>query len=136
MAGIFVALYRIMVVLTGSVSKMMKQFQEVQAATGGGGKGGISAGSALGGMSMFTNFPEQLMLVFVVNTLIIITVSNIIAARIVGGGDRYMFYFYTAIFCSLTGLVLLVTPMVVGIFFSPEGLTSMTGAGQAMAGGV
>jgi archaeal flagellar protein FlaJ len=130
MAGIFVALYRIMVVLTGSVASMMKHFNEVQSAAGGSSGGGISAGAVLGGgMTMFTNFPEKEMGAFVVYTLTIITASNIIAARIVGGGDRYMFYFYTAIFCSLTGLTLLIGPIAVGLFFSPEGLQNMAAAG-------
>lgn len=136
MAGIFVVLYRIMVVLTSSVSVMMTKFQESSAAQGAAGtvSGGVSAQSTLGGMSMFTNFPEKEMGLYVVTSLTIITISNILAARVVGGGDRYMFYFYTAIFSSLTGLVLLVSPILVGIFFSPEGLTKMAGAGAGALG--
>jgi flagellar protein FlaJ len=136
MSGIFVVLYRIMVVLTGSVSTMMTKFQNQSAIASGGAAsaGGVSASSALGGMSMFTNFPEKEMGVYVVITLTMITVSNIMAARIVGGGDRYMFYFYAALFCSLTGLVLLVAPVAVGIFFSPEGLTKMAGSGAGALG--
>jgi flagellar protein FlaJ len=136
MAGIFVVLYRIMVVLTSSVSVMMTKFQESSAAQGGAGalSGGVSASSSLGGMSMFTNFPEKEMGIYVVTSLTIITISNIVAARVVGGGDRYMFYLYTAIFCSLTGLVLLISPIVVGIFFSPEGLTKMAGSGAGALG--
>ena len=130
MAGILIALYRIMVVLTGSVGSMMEQFQaeSASASTSVGGGGGMSGGSALGGLTMFSNFPEQEMGTFVVICLTIITVSNIIAARLVGGGDRYMFYFYTAIFCILTGMMLLVTPIGVGLFFSPEGLSGMASA--------
>lgn len=129
MAGIFVALYRIMVVLTGSVGSMMEQFSAEQASAAGSStlSGGVSPGSALGGLTMFTNFPEEQMGTFVVITLTIITISNIIAARVVGGGDRYMFYFYTAIFCVLTGLVLLIMPIGVGLFFSPEALQNMGG---------
>jgi archaeal flagellar protein FlaJ len=126
MTGIFVVLYRIMVTLTGSVSTMMTKFQATTAAAGAGASsGGVSAESALGGMSMFTNFPEKEMGIYVVITLTIITISNIIAARVVGGGDRYMFYFYAAIFCSLTGLILLIAPFLVNMFFNPEGLTKM-----------
>ncbi|PKL64261.1 MAG: flagellar assembly protein FlaJ [Methanomicrobiales archaeon HGW-Methanomicrobiales-3] len=126
MAGILIALYRIMVVLTGSVGTMMEQFQQQSASASGSiAGGGMSAGGALGGLTMFSNFPEQEMGTFVVICLTIITVSNIIAARVVGGGDRYMFYFYTAIFCILTGMMLLVTPIGVGLFFSPEGLQNM-----------
>ncbi len=131
MVGIFVVLFRIMLTLTGSVSAMMGKFAATTAASGGASAGGVSAGSALGGMSMFTNFPEKEMGNFVVMSLMIITVSNIIAARIVGGGDRYMYYFYAALFCTLTGLILLIAPIGVNLFFSPEGLSTMgkTGAG-------
>jgi flagellar protein FlaJ len=129
MAGIFVALYRIMVVLTGSVSSMMTQFANASAASSGMNSGGVSASNALGGLNMFSNFPEQPMGFFVVVILTIITASNIIAARVVGGGDRYMFYFYAALFCTLTGLVLLVAPIGVNLFFSPQGLQQMASAG-------
>jgi len=78
---------------------------------------------------MFSNFPEKEMMTFVVIILTIITISNIFAARIVGGGDRYMYYFYTALFCTCTGLVLLIAPKAVGLFFSPEGLANMAKAG-------
>ncbi|MGA2913094.1 MAG: archaellar assembly protein FlaJ [Methanoregula sp.] len=125
MAGILVVLYRIMLTLTGSVSTMMEKFAATTAAAGGAGASGVSAGSALGGLSMFTNFPEKEMGNFVVLILTIITISNLFAARIVGGGDRYMFYFYAAIFCTLTGLILLVAPIGVNLFFSPEALTNM-----------
>jgi flagellar protein FlaJ len=131
MVAIFVVLFRIKLTLTGSVSSMMGKFAATAAISGGSSAGGVSAGSALGGMSMFTNFPEKEMGNFVVIILAIITISNIIAARIVGGGDRYMFYFYTALFCTLTGLILLIAPVGVNIFFSPEGLSNM---GKTTAG--
>jgi archaeal flagellar protein FlaJ len=129
MCGIFVALYRIMVVLTGSVAAMMSQFANNSASMSGGG-GGVSSGSALGGMTMLSNFPEKEMGTFVVIILTMLTVSNIFAARIVGGGDRYMFYFYGTIFCLCTGLVLIIMPIGVGLFFSPEGLSNMAAAGK------
>jgi flagellar protein FlaJ len=34
--------------------------------------------------------------IYVAIILTIITISNIIAAKTVGGGDRYMYYFYAA----------------------------------------
>ena len=66
MVGIFVVLFRIMLTLTGSVTAMMGKFAATTAASGGASAGGVSAGSALGGMSMFTNFPEKEMGNFVV----------------------------------------------------------------------
>lgn len=125
MTGLFVALYQILVVLTDSVAAMMTKFQAV-AATSGGMSGGTSMSGVFGGgMNLFTNFPKEAMQTYVSITLAILTVSNIIAARIVGGGDRYMYYFYAAIFCTLTGLVLLLAPSVVGLFFSSEALTNI-----------
>jgi len=116
---------------------MMNRFAETSAAAGGAASvGGVSASSAFGGMTMFANFPEAEMGLYVVISLTIITVSNIFAARIVGGGDRYMFYFYTALFCALTGLVLLVSPMAVNIFFNPEGLTRAGGQAATAALGM
>jgi flagellar protein FlaJ len=127
MIGIFVALYQILLVLTGSVSNMMNQMQNMSAASGGQSAGVSMGGVFGGGMNLFTNFPAAAMQTYVIITLTILTISNIIAARIVGGGDRYMYYFYAAIFCTLTGFVLLVTPMVVGLFFSAQALTNMGG---------
>ena len=128
MAGIFVALYRIMVILTSSVTTMMAHFQNETAAAGGSSAStqGVTASAALGNsMGMFTNFPEKEMGIYVAIMLTIITVSNIVAAKVVGGGDRYMYYFYGAIFCILTGMVMLVAPIVVGIFFNPTALSAM-----------
>jgi flagellar protein FlaJ len=107
---------------------MMEKFSQEQAAAGG---TASSLSSSMGGLSMFTNFPEAEMGAFVVISLTIITLSNIFAARFVGGGDRYMFYFYGAIFCTVTGLILLVGPIFVGMFFSPEGLAAMASSGAA-----
>lgn len=125
MTGLFVALYQILVVLTDSVASMMTKFQEMAATSGS--QGSSMSGVFGGGMNLFTNFPKAEMQVYVAVTLAIMTISNIIAARIVGGGDRYMYYFYAAIFCTLTGLVLLLAPTVVGLFFSAEALTNIGG---------
>ncbi|HVP96162.1 archaellar assembly protein FlaJ [Methanoregula sp.] len=128
MTGLFVALYQILLVLTSSVTTMMGQFQNISASSGGQNMGGVSPGAVFGGgMNLFSNFPAAAMQTYVIVTLTIITASNIVAARIVGGGDRYMYYFYTAIFCTLSGLVLLLAPSVVGLFFSASALTNMGG---------
>lgn len=125
MIGLFIALYEILVVLTSSVTTMMTRFQEL-AASSGGESAGVSMGSVLGGgLNLFTNFPKEAMYTFVVLTITILTISNILAARIVGGGDRYMYYFYIAIFCLLTGILLIVTPMVIGLFFSEDALVNI-----------
>jgi flagellar protein FlaJ len=80
-----------------------------------------------GGLNLFTNFPENVMGLYVAIILTILTASNIIVAKIVGGGDRYMYYLYTAVFCLLTGLAFLIIPMIVNVFFNPEALTAIKG---------
>lgn len=125
MTGLLVALYQILVVLTDSVATMMTKFQEVAASSGGVSSGMSMSGIFGGGMNLFTNFPKEAMQTYVVISLTIFTIGDIIAARIVGGGDRYMYYFYAAIFCTLTGLVLLIAPTAVGLFFSSDALTSI-----------
>ncbi len=132
MISIFVALYNIMSVLTTAVGDMMKQFQEAAASAGSGtGASNSVAGNAFasGSLNMFVNFPKEQMTAYVVIIMLILTIANVIAARIVGGGDRYMYYFYSALFFSLSGLVYLVMPIFVGMFFSVDVLTQIAQAG-------
>jgi flagellar protein FlaJ len=129
MASIFIALFRIMFVLTSSVASMMTHFQGTAGEAGGQASSMAAANPIGGGLNLFTNFPENVMGLYVAVILTILTASNIIVAKIVGGGDRYMYYFYTAVFCLLTGLAFLIIPMIVNIFFNPEALTSMTAPG-------
>jgi flagellar protein FlaJ len=135
MIGIFVALFNIMVTLTTAVSGMMKQFQEAAASAAGGtgSEMGSLAGNAFaaGSLNMFVNFPKEQMTSYVVIIMLILTVANVVAARIVGGGDRYMYYFYSTLFFSLSGLIYLIGPIVVGMFFSVDVLTNIATAGAS-----
>ncbi len=130
MIAIFVSLFHIMVTLTTSVTEMMKQFQEA-AAGAGGSEAGSMAGNAFlsGSLNMFVNFPKEQMTTYVVVIMLMLTVANVIAARIVGGGDRYMYYLYSALFFTLSGLIYLVVPIFVGMFFSVDVLTQISQAG-------
>lgn len=132
MIAIFVSLYNIMAVLTTAVAEMMTQFQQA-AASAGSGSGDMSsmAGNAFlsGSLNMFVNFPKEQMTTYVVIIMLILTVANVIAARIVGGGDRYMYYFYSTLFFSLSGIIYLLVPIAVGVFFSVDVLTQIAQAG-------
>ncbi len=132
MIAIFVSLYNIMAVLTTAVAEMMTQFQQA-AASAGSGSGDMNsmAGNAFlsGSLNMFVNFPKEQMTTYVVVIMLILTVANVIAARIVGGGDRYMYYFYSTLFFSLSGIIYLLVPIAVGVFFSVDVLTQIAQAG-------
>ena len=134
MVGIFVVLFHIMLTLTGSVTAMMAKFEARSGFRGDSFRRWSVRRKALAECRCSPTSLEKEMGTFVVITLAIITISNIIAARIVGGGDRYMFYFYTALFCTLTGLILLIAPIGVNLFFSPEGLSNMGKSGAGALG--
>ena len=70
------------------------------------------------GMSFLVNFPEDKMTAYVMIIIILITISNIIAARIVYGGDRYIFYLFGALFFTVSGLLVILAPLIVGFFFT------------------
>jgi flagellar protein FlaJ len=114
MVGIFLFLFYVMLTMSRAITSVMGQFAESSSALSG-----QSAGaSAMGGMSLFVNFPEAQMSAYVMTILIIITISNIIAGKIVFGGDRYIFYFFASLLCTITGLIFVVAPIVVNSFFT------------------
>ncbi|NYT06476.1 MAG: archaellar assembly protein FlaJ, partial [Methanomicrobiales archaeon] len=115
MVSIFMFLYQILISMSRAITNVMNSFGETQAAMSS------STGSVGSGMmtsiGVFTNFPEAKMGAYVVTVLMLITVSNLLAAKIVKGGDRYMYYFFGSLLFGLTGIVYIVTPFVVDLFF-------------------
>jgi len=124
MTGIFVFLFEILMTMSSAVTEVMDSFSKTQAALSGSGSG-IGA-SALSGMNLFVDFPEAQMTAYVVNILILLTAANVIAGKVVVGGDRSMYYFLTSLLSVISGVVFIVAPMVVSIFFS---IPSLAGGG-------
>jgi flagellar protein FlaJ len=123
MVAIFLFLYEILLTMAHAVKEVMDSFADTQAAMSG---STASIGDSMAGsMDLFVNFPEATMGAFVVNILFMITVSNILAGTIVKGGDRYMYYFFGSVLFGLTGIVYIVTPFVVSIFFQMPGFEAM-----------
>jgi flagellar protein FlaJ len=58
------------------------------------------------------------MTVYVMVIILLITISNIIAGRIVYGGDRYIFYLFATILLCISGVLAIVAPAIVGVFFN------------------
>ena len=69
-------------------------------------------------INMFVNFPEAQMTTYIVIMITIITIANIIAGKIMIGGGRYMFYFFASILSVITGIVYIVAPYIVTMFFN------------------
>jgi Archaeal flagella assembly protein J len=112
MVGIFLFLFYVMLTMSEAITSVMNSFGESSSALSGESMGGM------GSMNLFVNFPEAQMYTYVVIILMIITVSNIVAGKIVAGGDRYMFYFFACILCTITGLIFVLAPIVVHSFFA------------------
>jgi len=129
MVAILVALFNILMTLTTAITTMMEQFAKAAASAGDVGGGTMSGNAFLSGsLNMFINFPKEQMTTFVVITMMILTIADILAAKIVWGGDRYMYYLYIAIFFTLSGLIFLIVPYLVTIFFNVDVLTNISNA--------
>ncbi|MDD2255019.1 MAG: flagellar assembly protein FlaJ, partial [Methanoculleus sp.] len=66
----------------------------------------------------FVNFPEETMRTYVVTILLMLTVANMFAGKIVMGGDRYIYYFFASLLCAVTGVIYIVAPILVDAFFT------------------
>jgi flagellar protein FlaJ len=117
MVAIFMFLYQILVSMSRAITEVMTSFSESSVALSSGSSSGSISGSMMGTVGVFTNFPEEKIAAFVGITLLMITLSNIFAAKIVKGGDRYMYYFFGSLLFAVTGIVYVIAPFVVDLFF-------------------
>jgi flagellar protein FlaJ len=118
MVGIFLFLFYVMLTMSKAITSVMTTYSDSSTAL----SGQSVSGSAMGGMNLFVNFPEAQMATYVMIILLIITISNIVAGKIVAGGDRYMFYFFASLLCTITGLIYVLAPLVVDSFFTIPGV--------------
>ena len=116
MVGIFLFLYHIMVMMSKAISSVVAELGSSSSALSNPGTVGGSLGGS--GLSMFVNFPEQEVGLFVVIMIIIITIANVIAGKIVMGGDRYMYYFFSSLLLLVTGIIYIAAPVIVAMFFN------------------
>ena len=116
MIGIFVFLFEILLTMSHAVTEVMDHFAETSAALSG---GSSTIGGSMGGaLNIFVDFPEDTMRTYVVTILLMLTIANMFAGRIVMGGDRYMYYFFASLLCATTGIVYIVAPIIVSAFFT------------------
>lgn len=115
MVGIFLALYQILRTMSDAVAGVMANLGDsgTTALT----SSDSIAGSMMGSLNLFLSFPDEKMVPYVTLILLMITLSNILAGKIVVGGDRYMFYFLASLLFALTGLMFLVVPPVIKLCF-------------------
>jgi flagellar protein FlaJ len=109
MVGILLFLFQIMANISESMKTMMDSLGESQAAI----SGGTSAMPAGLNVNFFMNFPIGQMTAYVMIVIFLITISNIIAGRIVYGGDRYIFYLFASVLFIISGALSIIAPVIV-----------------------
>jgi archaeal flagellar protein FlaJ len=116
MVALLLFIGQILTVFTTIIAKLFVQFSisgsQLQDIPGG-----------LGGMNLgiFGGVPVELLEQFVVVTIIIITVTNILAIVAVKGGPIYLALYYGVILFILSGILMVVIPPVVDHTFSFNG---------------
>jgi flagellar protein FlaJ len=115
MVGIFLFLYHIMLLMSRAISSVVAQLGSSSSSLANPGTVGGTFG---GGLQMFVNFPEADMQIYVVIIMTIVLVSNVIAGKIVMGGDRYIYYFFASILLVMTGIIYIAAPFIVNMFFT------------------
>jgi len=116
MIGIFVFLFEILLTMANAIQEVMAHFEETAAALSG--STATIGGSMGSSLNIFVNFPEETMRTYVVTILLMLTVANMFAGKIVMGGDRYIYYFFASLLCATTGIVYIVAPIIVSAFFT------------------
>ncbi len=115
MIAIFLFLFHILLTMAKAIAGVMDNLN----AMGEGTQAAQSVGgSMVSGINMFVSFPEAEMTLYIIIMITIITVANIFAGKIVMGGGRYIFYFFASILSIMTGLVYIVAPYIVAMFFN------------------
>ncbi len=115
MIAIFLFLFHILLTMSKAIAGVMDNLN----AMGEGTQAAQSVGgSMVSGINMFVSFPEAEMTLYIIIMITIITVANIFAGKIVMGGGRYIFYFFASILSIMTGLVYIVAPHIVAMFFN------------------
>jgi flagellar protein FlaJ len=115
MVAIFIFLYQILLSMSHAVTAVMASFDQASVAMS---DSTSSVGGSMTGMvNIFVNFPEDKMGIYVAIVVLIITIANIMAGKIVKGGANYLYYTFGSILFTLTGLVFIVTPFIVSMLF-------------------
>jgi flagellar protein FlaJ len=115
MVSIFLFLFHILLTMSNAIQNVIGSLGP----TGSGAFGAGSVSGALGGgMNLFVSFPEGEMTVYVIIMITILAVANILAGKIVMGGDRYIFYFFASIILAITGIIYIAAPILVSTFFA------------------
>ncbi|MCL2460446.1 MAG: archaellar assembly protein FlaJ [Euryarchaeota archaeon] len=118
MCGLFLALYAILATLATKIQELMAGLGETAAALSGGAGGAGDVASTIGAsLFVFENFNTQQVYVYVLVIITMLLIGNTLAAKVVADGDRYLVYLYGSVLSTITGILIVVVPIVVNILF-------------------
>ena len=115
MCGLTLFVVEILIIFAGMISGMYSSMSFNSGSDISGGSG-FSVNSL--GFSMFQNVPVQLISQYSIAMVLILTIADTLAAKYVDGGDTYRLYYYGSIMSVLSGICLLVIPVVVRAIFN------------------
>nr|WP_319540095.1 archaellar assembly protein FlaJ [uncultured Methanospirillum sp.] len=116
MVGIFLFLFQILVIMSDAITAKMATLGESSAALTAG-QGASIASSVSGSLFVFANFDSKVIGTYVVITITMLTIANIFAGKVVYGGDKSLIYFFASLLCATTGIIYIIAPIIIGIFF-------------------
>ncbi len=93
-------------------SEMMKENMQSMAADIGDIQSGLGTFNVIGSGNV--DFANS----FAVTTVVVITITNVLAIKFATGGHRYKLCTYGALLCFLSGVEILVVPRIAGVIFS------------------
>jgi flagellar protein FlaJ len=118
MCGLFLTLYAILATLAIKIQELMSGLGETAAALSGGSDVAGSIGSTIGAsLFVFENFNTEEVYFYVLIIITMLLIGNILAAKVVADGDRYLVYLYGSVLSTITGILIVVIPLVVNILF-------------------
>ena len=119
MVALLLFIGKILTVFTTIISKLFTQFNITGTQLEGipGGLGGMNLG-------IFGGVPIELLGQFVVVTIIVLTISNVLAIVAIKGGPMYLALYYSVILFVLSGILMVAIPPLVDRAFSFNSLMS------------
>ncbi|MFH0966462.1 MAG: flagellar assembly protein FlaJ, partial [Methanobacteriota archaeon] len=124
MVAIFLFLFQILVTISRAITSQMASLGESSAALTSG-QGATIASSVSGSLFVFANFDEKVIGTYVVIIITMLTIANILAGKVVAGGDRSLIYFFASLLCATTGMLYILAPVVIGLFFKIPSLVGV-----------
>ncbi|HUL62816.1 MAG TPA: archaellar assembly protein FlaJ [Methanocella sp.] len=117
MTSLIIFIIEIMIIFSTMITKLYSSMDTFDTS----GTGGVSAASL--GFNLFQNVNVDLLAQYSFLMVLVLTVFNSLAAWVTVGGDKYKIFYYGAIMLVMSGVALIVVPVVVQAIFSFPTLT-------------